>query len=450
MSAASVIGRKLSIRPDALDSWTVIPNLWGFIVADPGSLKSPAIAEAMRPPNLGKRSQASFQEQCKNLQIAEKKLIAEIELIKEQLKIAKRDGLLEEAIKQQKLLIRLQEDQVCKQKVIEKRYKTSDPTPEKLAVLLQENPQGILLLRDELSGWLESFKQRGKEGSREFYLEAWNGTNSFSIDRIGRGTIHIDALCLSIFGGIQPTKLANYIERTTGPGGDDGFLERFQLAIFPGKLKEWKLVSRLPDQRAADQAIAVFELLDGLVGALFCADNACDVPYLRFSADAQNFVDDFRRTLEQKIRSDDSHSIIRAHLSKYRSLMPSLALIFALIEALDKVISSVDCKATELAIKWCGYLESHANKMYQELLHEKEVGARILADKIRANCIFDGEKIRDINRRNWRGLNSPEKLDAAIKTLTDLGWVRVESVNTVGGISDVLRINPELPEGVVR
>lgn len=49
VAAASLIGRKLSIRPDREDSWGVIPNLWGFIVAEPGSLKSPAIAEAMRP-----------------------------------------------------------------------------------------------------------------------------------------------------------------------------------------------------------------------------------------------------------------------------------------------------------------------------------------------------------------------------------------------------------------
>ncbi len=36
----------------------------------------------------------------------------------------------------------------------------------------------------------EQQRQRGKEGrevDRAFYLEAWNGTNSYSVDRIGRG-----------------------------------------------------------------------------------------------------------------------------------------------------------------------------------------------------------------------------------------------------------------------
>ena len=34
----------------------------------------------------------------------------------------------------------------------------------------------MLLLRDELSGWMRALDKPGHEGDREFYLEAWNGT----------------------------------------------------------------------------------------------------------------------------------------------------------------------------------------------------------------------------------------------------------------------------------
>ena len=44
------------------------------------------------------------------------------------------------------------------------------------------------------------------------YLESWNGYGSFTTDRIGRGTVHVDGLCLSIFGGIQMKKYGEQLQ----------------------------------------------------------------------------------------------------------------------------------------------------------------------------------------------------------------------------------------------
>src|SRR6266851_3820533 len=49
VAAAAVIGRQVAIRPKRQDDWAVVPNLWGLAVGAPGSLKSPALAEALRP-----------------------------------------------------------------------------------------------------------------------------------------------------------------------------------------------------------------------------------------------------------------------------------------------------------------------------------------------------------------------------------------------------------------
>jgi hypothetical protein len=46
-----------------------------------------------------------------------------------------------------------------------RRVVTSDPTIEKLADLLEDNPRGLLVARDELGGWLGSFtRYKGKAG----------------------------------------------------------------------------------------------------------------------------------------------------------------------------------------------------------------------------------------------------------------------------------------------
>ena len=47
----AVIGRKCGIRPKLKNNWTEAGNLWGMIIGNPGYLKSPAIAEALKPIN---------------------------------------------------------------------------------------------------------------------------------------------------------------------------------------------------------------------------------------------------------------------------------------------------------------------------------------------------------------------------------------------------------------
>jgi hypothetical protein len=48
-SAGALIAQRVGIRPKRYDDWRVIPNLWGGIIAPPGFLKSPMIAEILKP-----------------------------------------------------------------------------------------------------------------------------------------------------------------------------------------------------------------------------------------------------------------------------------------------------------------------------------------------------------------------------------------------------------------
>lgn len=212
VAASSLIGRQIGIFPKKYDDWLVIPNLWGAIVARPGYFKSPAIAEALRP----------FDEICdqasKNAKQIEMKVQSEVEVL-EGIEANLEDQVRKNVQKNNFDSLTALKDHLAKiknQKSVLStpgvRYKTNDATIEKLAVILQENSNGLLVVRDELAGWLNQMEKSGHEGAREFYLEAWNGYGSFTVDRVGRGTTHIDALCLSILGGIQPDKLFSYME----------------------------------------------------------------------------------------------------------------------------------------------------------------------------------------------------------------------------------------------
>lgn len=66
-------------------------------------------------------------------------------------------------------------------------------------------------------------------------------------------------------------------------------------------------------------------------------ENQQEKPFFRFSRDGQAVFQEWLTRLQrEKLTDERDHSIILEHLAKYRSLMPSLALVFHLIECADQ------------------------------------------------------------------------------------------------------------------
>lgn len=148
----------------------------------PGSLKSPALAEALRPlRRLIIDAQAQYEEH----RLAQQVRVAEQKARRHEL--ARR---LREAIAGEVPTEPLPEPEEAARRnppPAEHRYLVNDTTVEKLGELLNHHPNGLLLFRDELSGFLHTMDRPGHENDRAFYCEAWNGTGAYTYDRIGRG-----------------------------------------------------------------------------------------------------------------------------------------------------------------------------------------------------------------------------------------------------------------------
>ena len=386
---ASLIGARCSIKPNEKDDWTVTPNLWGGILGDPGTLKSPICSEVLFPFGyLENKAKEDYLER-KSQYDAEKAAFIESKNTFER----KIKDLIEKSTSDintsNEIELKLVKDQLadllkkCPSEPAFKRYKVSDTTLEKMHEILSQNPGGVLIFRDELMGFLESWEKKGHESDRSFYLEAWNGDKPYKMDRIGRGTIYAANICVSILGTTQPDKIATYLQKALMKLDNDGLLQRFQLLVYPDK-KPWQLIDEYPSSFARNRVFHICKTIDEMIftehGAkepdpLFEGQHT--IPYFRFSREAQTYFHEWIKKHQEKLdgksctgpRKNEEHPIIIQHLSKYRSLMPSLSLIFHLINIADgKKENDISLDVTQKAAACCAYLESHARRIYGMVL----------------------------------------------------------------------------------
>jgi hypothetical protein len=427
IALATVLGRKLGIRPKRHDDWLVVPNLWGAVVGRPGVLKTPAIVEPLRQ-LYRLEADALDLYKLKMDQWKVQQIVA-----KEQEKVTTQD--IREALKNKKDATAFAETLLASEggQPTRQRYLVNDSTVEKLGELLNENRNGLLAFRDELTGLLRQLDREGHDGDRAFYLEAWNGNGRFTYDRIARGTIDIEAACISILGGIQPGPLGHYLRSAMQGGeGDDGLLQRFQLLVWPDITTEWVNVDRWPDSDAKQRAYQILTKLNILESSdvdAHCDEEHGGIPYVRFSDEAQDTFDEWRAALERRLRQGREHPAIEAHLAKYRSLIPSLAL---LIHVADAGKNPIGVEALEQACAWGDYLESHARRVYSHGVAPDDMAARELAVRIHTGDIQSGFTARDVYRWHWAGLSTREETEKAIAVLIDLNWLH-EVVEPTGG-----------------
>jgi Protein of unknown function (DUF3987) len=450
IAASGIIGRSVFIKPRAFSDWSVTPNLWGAVVAPPGSMKSDLIAEALWPVSrLEAKAREVFQRS--QLEAETDREVLEASMGAARSKAKKNPGEARED------LLRLKGELQALEAVPEKRYSTQDATVEKLGELLRDNPRGVILNRDELASWLASLDREDSATARGFFLSAWNGSTGYTFDRIGRGTVHIPAACVSVIGGIQPGPLESVFNGLRrDPTKSDGLLQRFQVIVWPDGLPDWIAPSQWPDGEARARAFKIFEHLDALE---FKAPDSGDLEpqEIKFSDQAGQAFAVWADALEHRLRGPDLAKTphFHSHVSKYRSLVPSLAVVFHLIELANTADSpeafvsnvsdpgGVSAENVDLALEWVDWLELHARKVYGSELNGDALAAHALARKIAQGAAVNGQTIRELGRKQWAGLND-DRLELAVGVLEGLGWLRFETVETNGKPRDEVRLHPDL------
>ena len=359
----NLIGNRVAIKPKEFDcDFLIYPNLWGLVIGKPSIKKTPVFNEISKSINrIQLEESKKNQEDIKNYQ-------RDMELYKIQ-----KDEFLKkfkEAKDKNKPIFTMEPPDEPKRTV----HFTQDATIEAIARIVKDNPKGLLILRDEVSGFLKNLDSFGKEEYRSFFLEGWS-SGSKSIERVGNGNLTIPKLTLGVLGNIQPSILKPYIYETVKGKKADGLLQRFQLLVYAEPL-EIKGVDRIPNKIARNNFDSIIEYIikneefEGVENNVYNKQ-----PFYSYSKEAQTKYNKWYIEINEEARNTENEAL-EAHLSKYPNLTNALALIFHICELAKGYDRNGDYKISlenfDKALNITNVLKEHAKKLYSTLQVEEQ------------------------------------------------------------------------------
>mgnify|MGYP002279637793 CR=1 FL=1 len=427
--SSSLIGCSRFVSP--WKGWKEPPLLWVALVGNPSTGKSPALESVLGI--VRKIEQEGAQG------IKDKLRQHEADVLGAQCIRQDWERQVKEASKSGASIPIMPEGAQVPDKPERPRIFVSDATPEALARLLANQPKGLLVTRDELSGWLGSFNRYagGQGGDRAFWLEAYGG-RPYTIDRARNGgeAVTVPYLATSILGGIQPDKLHSLLLS----GDDDGLTARF-LFCWPDPVP----LERPQRQAESFEAEKALRWLNGL---RLTPDGQGGLSHdlVMLDDDAANFFQDWRKAhaAEQP----------EGQMASWWGKMPGVCLRLAL--CLEYLWLAATTRQETFAVTYAAveaatvmienYFKPMAARAYGDAsLPKAERNAATLAKWIVKN------KMERINtrelQRNARlpGLRNAAEIKEAIEVLEEANLLRYDPKRegeTTGKMSGGYEVNP--------
>lgn len=407
--AAGLIGTKR--RAEAWPGWAEPVILWGALVGKPGANKSAPLSAVRKP--IDKIEDDLLREHNAKL----------VKYQREMLVFQEENQRWIDAVKKHPDTDSPKPD--APNKPVQPRMIVTDVTVEKLAHLLSDHPGGLVLVRDELAGWIGNLNKYGKgDGDVAFYLECKDG-KPYTVDRVKDGadnSLRVPSCALSIIGTIQPDRLAPLVERA-----NDGFVPRFLFA-WP-EPQPWAGPPMRPEMSFSSLHADAFRRLFTLQRPKGGGQNVA------LDADAVDELAAFIRRNEKT--TGEADGIFASFLAKGRGTVLRLALLIELLgwaASHDPEPSAVSANSLRSAVRlFDEYFAPMALKTFGEAtLPQAHRGARSAARYIQNNQIQQFTKRHLYN--DWQGMPMKTAADAeaVLSELQRAGWAKPVEAQTAG------------------
>ena len=335
MGAAIGRTRVLEVKP----GWKESTALWTVIIGTSGTAKSPAFDLVTQP--LGQIQQKWVEEYRLLLKAYKKNMRHEIDLKKSKA-----------------------QQQEEPEKPVLKRILVSDTTVEALATVMRDNPRGIILLRDELAGWVNSMNQykSGKGSDYQFYLATWGG-GPFQIDRKNlEEPVILPQTYLAVSGSVQQGVLSRLL---TTERQEEGFAARI-LISYPLEM-ERKWVDEGVEESLLKPVTGLFFMLSELEFAK--TERGLQPEVVQFSEDGHKAFKEVVSNHYQQQRRYGLKEPLAAHWAKMEGHTARMALIIHLIRyhTGETCSKNVDQESVYMAAALADYFKAHIAKYYGKL-----------------------------------------------------------------------------------
>jgi hypothetical protein len=310
----------------------------------------------------------------------------------------------------------------------QRRAIVKDITRESLALILQDNPRGVLCDPDEAGAWVASFNEyKAKGADRQFWLSNWSCT-SISVDRKGgRESLYVPYPFAAVVGGLPPAMLGNLADEH---GRNDGFIDRI-LFTYPDE-------GAYPPQRWTEAELGEdaerdwSDIIRRLHETAMTRDPEAELerPFsVAYAPEAKAIWADWFAAHAAETEAPGFPEDQAGAWSKLRTHAARFALILSRLRwacdptsgPLPGPITAADLRG---AIALADYFKSHLARV----IHEVTGGmgspdARSLVRWIRSNGLAAFSQ-RDVTRNLPRFRLDPEALDAALSWLTERNIIR--------------------------
>lgn len=250
------------------------------------------------------------------------------------------------------------------------RHTVVDTTVESLVPLLELNERGLLLTRDELSGWVGSFDRyaKGGGGDASHWLSMFNAA-SIRVDRKTGipPTVYVPSAAVSICGGIQPGILSKAFG---SEHRENGLLFRFLLTWPPHRARKWN-----EHEISGSTIDDVADALANLYGLDFDLDRFEDQTpqVLHLSRESKDAFTKFydEHDAEQQDLPDDLASVW-SKLEEYAARFALILHFACWAEDPESVSSKVDGETMENAIRLVRWFCNETRRVYRMLASGEE------------------------------------------------------------------------------
>jgi len=399
-SAAIGTSRQLCVKY----GWFVPPLLWTLLVGESGCQKSPPFRIAMAPlrarqerdADLYKKLKARYQSDMRAYKL-------EYDRWKK-----KCEG----------------DEPVMPESPVRTRCVVQDSTIEALAPILNENPRGVLLARDELSGWLAGFDKYSKKSGASSEVPKWLEIYNCESIQIDRKTgderyLYVKRPFVSICGGIQPGILSRCL---TEEHKDNGLQSRLLMTYPPRQAKEWR-----DDELTSAIHLAYSDCIRDLNE--FQGDHESLPATLKLSPEAKSLYKDYINRTGQEQAAMHGH--LASQWSKLEEIPARLAIILHCVRQVTTGVPDyweVDAETMQAAINLGEWFKNETLRINRLLtIPESEREAQHLVTWIQSQ----GGRItaRDLCKLR-RDIPDSEQAEAKLIELVELGYGYWEDLRT--------------------